>query len=61
MNDCPVSRLRNATTRGKRGSGLGLFLCKQIAELHGGSVLAESEPGPDGLYPIPRPGQYRVS
>lgn len=39
------SRLKNAQTRGKRGSGLGLFLCQQVAEQHGGRVWAESEPG----------------
>jgi two-component system, NtrC family, sensor kinase len=39
------SRLKNANTRGKRGSGLGLYLCQQIAELHGGKVSARSEAG----------------
>ncbi len=39
------SRLKNETTAGKRGSGLGLFLTKQIIELHEGRVWAESEPG----------------
>lgn len=39
------SRLDNATTRGARGSGVGLFLVRQIAELHGGAVSAESLPG----------------
>ena len=38
-------RLQNENTSGKRGSGLGLFLCRHIAELHGGRVWAESEPG----------------
>ncbi|MFP4502953.1 MAG: cache domain-containing protein [Candidatus Hydrogenedentota bacterium] len=39
------TRLRNENTAGKRGSGLGLFLCRQIMEQHGGRVWAESEPG----------------
>jgi two-component system, NtrC family, sensor kinase len=39
------SRLRNNASRGSRGSGLGLFLCRQIAELHGGKVDAQAELG----------------
>ena len=39
------SRLRNPNTRDKRGSGLGLYLCKQVVDLHGGQAWAESEPG----------------
>ena len=39
------SRLQNASTRAARGSGLGLYLCKQALELHGGAVWAESKPG----------------
>jgi len=39
------SRLRNPTTADKRGSGLGLFICRQILDLHDGKVWAESEPG----------------
>ena len=39
------TRLNNALTRDRRGSGLGLYLTWQILELHGGSVSAESEPG----------------
>jgi len=37
------SRLQNQTTRGKRGSGLGLYLCREIIELHKGKVWAESK------------------
>lgn len=38
------SRLRNPLTRKIRGSGLGLFLCYQILDLHNGKVWAQSEP-----------------
>ena len=38
-------RLRNENTRSKRGSGLGLYLCRNILDLHDGRAWAESEPG----------------
>ena len=41
----PYSQLDNDTTRSNGGTGLGLLLCKQMAELHGGSISAESRPG----------------
>jgi len=37
--------LRNENTKSKRGSGLGLYLCLQIAEQHGGAIDASSEAG----------------
>ncbi len=39
------NRLQNATTRGKRGSGLGLYLTRQILDSHAGETWAESEQG----------------
>ena len=39
------SRLSNSSSKGVRGSGLGLFLCRHIAELHGGEVRADSQLG----------------
>jgi signal transduction histidine kinase len=38
------SRIRDRGTRGKRSSGLGLYLAKEIVELHEGRVWAESVP-----------------
>ncbi len=32
-------------TEGEKGTGLGLVLCKQFIEQHGGEIWAESEPG----------------
>ncbi|MBE6981003.1 MAG: HAMP domain-containing histidine kinase [Ruminococcaceae bacterium] len=38
-------RVDKARARSQGGAGLGLALCKQIAQLHGGNIRFDSEPG----------------
>lgn len=39
------SRIDNPLSRSEGGSGLGLFLSRQLAEAHGGDIIVESEAG----------------
>lgn len=39
------SQLSTTGTQGEKGSGLGLILCKEFVERHGGNIRVESEPG----------------
>ena len=39
------SRLETHKRQGKKGTGLGLYICREIMGKHGGRIWAESEPG----------------
>ena len=42
-------------TRGERGTGLGLYLCRDIVARHGGTVTVESAPGTGSAFHFPLP------
>ncbi len=46
---------RAASVRHYGGLGLGLFVCAQIAEAHGGTIRAESEPGRGARFVVELP------
>ena len=51
----PFRQAENAMCRGHEGTGLGLPLAKALVELHGGSLVIESEPGRGTLARIQLP------
>jgi len=45
-------RCDNAAVKKIRGSGIGLSITKHVAELHGGEVLVDSEPGKGSTFTL---------
>jgi signal transduction histidine kinase len=43
---------------GKPGAGLGLYIVQRIAQLHGGTVVAHSEPGKGSSFVLTLPGRH---
>jgi signal transduction histidine kinase len=49
------SRIDSESTRLIPGTGLGLYLCRQIARLHGGDIDVRSEPGRGSTFTLRLP------
>jgi len=54
-------RLEQETTKARKGTGLGLFICREIAQRHGGRIWAESEYGKWAEFTIEIPTQQPES
>ncbi|PIW50427.1 hypothetical protein COW20_02705 [bacterium (Candidatus Blackallbacteria) CG13_big_fil_rev_8_21_14_2_50_49_14] len=57
----PFVQIDRGLSRRYGGTGLGLTLVKKIADLHGGCIQVESQPGQGSLFQLILPGDKTVS
>lgn len=47
-----TNRKSTKGTRGESGSGLGLIMCKEFVDAHGGDILVDSKPGVGTMFTV---------